>query len=413
MAARRIGLADLASALPPGGLTLVSACSAESHLLAAAVEAAGPALGAMTFCGIFVAGLNRRTWLWSSESRALTFFMTPEFRSAADRVDFLPLCYQDILAHLSLHPPTAALFMCAPPDVAGNCSFGTEVAFLADLWREIPVRIAHINPMMPRTAGDHGIPFAELTAYLEADQPLLTASSGGPDPIAEAIAGHVAPFVEDGATLQTGLGRVPDAVLSALSDRRNLRLHTGLAGDGVLKLLRAGALASGSSAVVGVAIGSHELYDAVEDPTFQFQPVSVTHGARHLAAIDGLVTINSALEVDLFGQAFAELPRGGLMSGPGGATDYARGARPGGGVRIIALPASASSGRISRIVAPGAGAGPVSLSRMDIDVVVTEHGAADLRGLGYDARAEALVGIAAPDHRADLAEAWSEMGARL
>ena len=96
------------------------------------------------------------------------------------------------------------------------------------------------------------------------------------------------------------------------------------------------------------------------------------------------------------------------MSGPGGATDYARGARPGGGTRIIALPASASGGRISRIVAPGAAAGPVSLSRMDIDVVVTEHGAADVRGLGYEARAEALVAVAPPDHRSDLAEAWRE-----
>jgi acyl-CoA hydrolase len=413
MSPRRIEFHDLASVLPPGGLTLVSSCSAESAQLAAAVEQAGAALGAMTFCGIFVPGLNRRTWLPSPASQVLTFFLTPELRAAGRQVEFLPLCYQDILACLRGRKPSAALFMCAPPDEDGNCSFGTEVAFIAELWREIPVRIAHINPSMPRTFGDPGIPFAELSAYLEGDEALLAASEAGADPIARAIADHAAPFVSDGATLQTGLGKIPDAILNALRSRRELRLHTGLLGDGGLALLRSGAMAPGPSATAGVAIGSSSLYAAVRDPALQFRPVSTTHGAGVLSRIDNLVTINSALEVDLFGQAFAELTPGGLMSGPGGATDYARGARAAGGVRIVALPATAAGGRVTRIVAPGASAGPVSLSRMDIDVVVTEHGAADLRGRGHDARASALIDIAAPEHRADLTESWAKLQARL
>lgn len=413
MSPQRIGPDRLAQVLPPGGLTLVSSCSAESAFLAEAVDQAGEALGAMTFSGIFVPGFNRRTWLANASCRVLTFFMTPELRTQRARVDFLPLCYQDILACLRKRRPAAALFMCAPPDANGRCSFGTEVAFIADLWREIPVRIAHINPSMPRTTGDPGIPFADLTAYLEADAPLLAAAPRKPDPVSVAIASHVAPFVTDGATLQTGLGKVPDAVMDALHDRRGLRLHTGLLGDGALRLVRSGAMASGPSAVVGVAIGSHELYRSLDHPAFQFRPVSVTHGADRLAAIGNLVAINSALEVDLFGQAYAELTPAGLMSGPGGASDFARGARPGGGTRIVALPATAAKGRLSRIVAPGKGSGPVSLSRMDIDVVVTEHGAADLRGRGYEARAIALIGVAAPDHRARLAAEWSRAQRKL
>ena len=412
MVPRRIEPGELVDVLPPGGLTLVSACSAESTPLADAVAAAGDALGAMTFSGIFVGGVNRRTWLAGTETRVLTFFLTPELRAAGDRVEFLPLCYQDILAELRRRRPRAAMFMCSPPDNMGQCSFGTEVAFIAELWREIPTRIAHINPAMPRTPGDPGIPFAELTAYVEGDQVLPGMAAAAPDPVADAIAGHMARYVNPGATLQTGLGKIPNAILSSLADRRDLKLHSGLIGDGVLALLDSGALERPGAATVGVAIGSERLYEMLDHPAFQFRPVSVTHDAAILSAIDDLVTINSAVEVDLFGQVYAELTPRGLMSGPGGASDFARGAR-GHGVRIVALPAQAARGTVSRIVSPGTAAGPVSLGRMDVDVVVTEHGSADLRHLGHVARAEALMGIAAPEHRGALAAQWADYARRL
>lgn len=395
----RIGPDDLASVLPPGGLTLVSSCSAESAVLADAVEAVGDALGDMTFCGIFVPGLNRRTWRAGDASRVLTFFQTPELRTKGERVEFLPLCYQDIVREIARRGPQAALFMCSPPDEDGRCSFGTEVAFIAEFWREIPVRIAHINPAMPRTRGDRGIPFEELTAYVEAEQPLVGNAPAPPDAVSSAIAKHVAPFIEDGHTLQTGLGKIPDAVLAALTDRRDLRLHSGLVGDGALALLAAGAL---KSATVGCAIGSPALYASVDRAPFEFKSVAVTHGPELLARLH-IVTINSAIEVDLFGQAYAELGPRGWMSGPGGASDYARGARMQ-GLRIVALPASAKG--ISRVVLPSDARGPVSLGRMDIDVIVTEHGAADLRSLSHDARAAALITVAAPEHREALAEGW-------
>jgi acyl-CoA hydrolase len=414
MAPRRIAADALASVLPPGGLTLVSSCSAESDLLVAMVANAGEALGNMRFSGIFVPGLNRPTWRAGAGSRVLTFFQTPDLRAEAQRVDFLPLCYGQISALYRAAPPKAVLFMCSPPDEEGMCSFGPETAFIPDFWRTAAVRIAHINPAMPRTRGDPGIPFAELTAFVEGEQALKGTPQSAPDPVAQAIARHAAPFIEDGATLQTGLGKVPDAVLDALHERRDLRLHTGLVGDGGLRLVRSGAMAPGPSALVGVAIGSPTLYAGLDDPHFQFRPVSVTHDLRIAGAADHLVTVNSALEVDLFGQVYSEVGPRGALSGPGGASDFIAAARLSPrGLRLVCLPADAAKGTVSRIIDPADARGPASLSRLDTDVVVTEHGAADLRGKGHDARAQALIAIAAPALRDPLAETWRRISDRL
>lgn len=409
----RIQGEDIASVLPPGGVTFVQGCSGHSDLLARAVMAAGPAIGPMTFTGIFVPGLNRATWLANPECRVRTYFMTPELKAAGDAVDFLPLCYADILSDLRGMRIDAALFMVSPPDERGICSFGSVVDFLAEIWPDIPVRIAHINPNMPRTKGQPGIPFEALTAFVEAEAPLPAMRPAPDSLLAERIGAHIAPFIGDGSTVQTGLGKIPDAVLRALSGRRDLRIHSGLIGDAVLDLLAAGVLAPGASIQGGVAIGSPALYTAIDGPAFSFKPVAYTHDPRVIGAIPRFVTINSALEVDLFGQAYVELSPSGWMSGPGGATDFARGARVGGGLRIVALPADASSGDITRIVAPGQGAGPVSLGRMDIDIVVTEHGAADLRGLGHGDRAERLLSVASPRHRPALRTQWRDYARNL
>jgi acyl-CoA hydrolase len=412
---RRIAPEELASVLPRGGRVLVQGATGEPGVLAEAVMAAGPDLGALIFTGAFIPGVNRCTYLANDDCRVETFFLTPELKAApADQVTFLPLCYNDIRARLSTIAIDAALFMCSPPDADGCCSFGPAVDFLAEIWPGIPVRIAQINPSMPRTPGDPGIPFDEITAFVEQDAPFDAPADTREDPVANAIAEHIAPFVPDGACLQMGVGKVPGAVLQALTGRRNLRVHSGLIVDEVVDLLVAGALASGASVLAGVAIGSARLYKAISGPSFEFRPVSVTHSAAAIAAIPNFISINSALEVDLLGQVHSELGPNGLMSGPGGASDYARAARLSpGGLRIIALAASAAKGGISRIVPAGQGAGPVSLGRFDVDVVVTEHGAADLRGLDYAARAESLLSIADPAHRADLSESWARYAARL
>jgi acyl-CoA hydrolase len=413
MAPKRFDRDTLGEVLPAGGLTLLSGCTAESAFLADALDAAGERLGAMTFSATVVPGLNQRAPMPNPDCRVLTFFMTPELRALGDAVEFLPLCYNDILAELRRRKPAAALFMCAPPDADGMCSLGVQLEFIAELWEEIPVRIAHINPAMPRTSGHRGIPFEALTAYCEEEQPLMEGPGDAGDAIADRIAAYIVDHVPDGATLQTGVGKIPGAVLRSLTGRRNLRFHSGLVGDAILDLIDAGAMAPGCSATVGVAIGGTRLYDAVSKPPFVFRPVSVTHGLETLGALDNLVTINSALEVDLLGQAYAELADGGLMSGPGGASDFARGARAAGGLRIIALPADGKRGSITRIVSPGQSKGPVSLGRMEIDMVVTEHGVADLRAKTYAARALALIAIAGPQFRDQLASDWKDYAGRL
>ena len=414
MAPRRLQLDDLASALPSGGRVLVGGCSGESLLFADAVMRAGANLGATTFTGIFAPGVNTRTYIANPRCRLETFFLTPEMKAAGEAMQLLPLCYGDILARLRAIPIDAAIFMATPPDAEGRCSFGPIVDFLAELWPRIPVRIAHINPRLPRVAASAGaIPFAEITAFIEGEQELLGFAESVDDAVSQAIGEHVAGFVANGSTIQTGLGKIPTAALRALRSRRGLRVHSGLIPEAVCDLMDAGALAPGAAIVGGVAIGSRRLYDRVGQAAFRFEPVSHTHSPRIVGALDKPVAINSALEVDLFGQAYSELGPHGLMSGPGGASDMARGVWVAGGLRIVALAASAAKGRISRIVAPGAAAGPVSLGRMDTDVVVTEYGAADLRGLDHHERARALIAVAPPDHREGLQQSWAGLAARF
>lgn len=414
MAPQHLDPAELARVLPAGGRTLVLACSGESLLLAEAVLRAGSALGAMTFTGIFVPGLNGLTYLANPLCRVETFFLTPELKAAGDAVNFLPLCYRDILSRLRTIRIDAALFMATTPDADGWCGFGPVVDFLAELWPRIPVRIAHLNPLMPRTHGHRGIPYSELTAVLESEQEMLGfAEADGDHPVADAIAQHVARWIRDGATIQTGLGKIPGTVLRSLRSRRNLRIHSGLIGDAVAELEEAGALADGCAVTGGVAIGSRRLYDAVRGSTYRFEPVSHTHAPAIVSSIENFIAINSAIEVDLLGQAYAEMGLGGLMSGPGGASDFARGAWCGGGLRIVALPASAAKGAVSRIVAPNGGTGPVSLGRMDTDIVVTEFGAADLRGLSHYERARALMAVAPANHREALESAWAGFAAKF
>ncbi len=397
MAPARFRPGELGRQLPKGGMVWWHGCSGESALLQ--TELAQGDLSNAEFTGIFVPGINRLEPLLSAGAKVQSFFMLPELAARPAQTHFLPLCYRDIHCTLLRNPPSAAIFMVAPPDADGICSFGTVTDFLADLWRAIPVRIAHINPMMPPTRGGYGIPFSELTAYTEAPEPLKE-SDPGDDATAQRIAALAAELIPDGATIQAGLGRMPEAVLRALTSHRDLAVHSGLIGDATLHLLEAGAMRADHPVTAGVAIGTRRLYDAVSGAAFCFRPPSYTHDIRVLAGLDRFVTINSAIEVDLLGQAYAEAMPKGLVSGPGGASDFAAGARGQDGLRLLVLPATA--GKSSRIIRPDQAQGPVSLGRFDTDIVVTEHGTADLRGLSRQGRAEALIAIAAPEFQQNL-----------
>jgi acyl-CoA hydrolase len=389
--------------LPHGARVLVQGAAGESSVLAAAAEAAAAAQRPdLRFEGVFLPGVNTNTYGAAKGCAVTTFFLTPELKAAGGGVEFLPIGYNDIALRLRASPPDAALFMASPPDAAGACSFGVAVDFLAELWPSVPIRIAHLNPDMPRTRGTPGIPFDSLTAFIEARTPLITLADAADDATRKAIGARVAVLVPDGAAVQAGIGNIPGACMRALAGKKGLRIHSGFVSDWAVDLLASGAVAA--PVTTGLAIGSARLYAAASSEMFDFRPVSHTHAPDVLRGLEALVTINAALEVDLLGQVYSEFGPTGFASGPGGALDFARGAKLGGGLRIIALPSEARGA--SRIVGPGAGRGPVSLSRFDVDVVVTEHGATDLRGCSHDARAERLVAIAAPRHRGALAASW-------
>jgi acyl-CoA hydrolase len=401
---KTIAPAEIGNVVPQGALCWISACSAESAAFREGLS--GLSRPDLTFTSIFVPGLNKPDYLLDTGARIITFFMLPEFAgpkfAGTDRVDFLPLSYRDIRALLAANPPQAALVMVSPPGADGRCSFGPVTDFIADLWEQIPMLVGHINPLLPPTSGTPGIPLERFAAVIESVQP-LPESDPGTDEVSSRMAALVASMVPDGATIQAGLGRAPEAVLRGLADKRDLAIHSGLIGDSTLHLLRAGALRTDNPITAGVAIGTRALYDAVSDSRFTFRPPSHTHDITTLAHIERLVTINSAIEVDLDGQAHSEMTPAGLISGPGGASDFAAGARGRESLRIVVLPSTAAKGTVSRIVATKDAIGPISLGRFDIDLVVTEHGVADLRGLSHAARRAALVAVADPAHRDRLA----------
>ncbi|MEQ8367217.1 MAG: acetyl-CoA hydrolase/transferase C-terminal domain-containing protein [Roseicyclus sp.] len=396
MAPERITPNRIADILPREGRVWLGLCSGETALLREGLI--GRTLPGLTFTGIVVPGLNRLDHVLATGARVTTFFMTPELAGAGAQLDFRPLPYFGIQAYLQDNPPDAAILMLSPPDADGLCSFGTVTDFIADLWPRIPTIIAHINPRMPRTSGTPGIPFERLSAVIEAPQELPEADPGL-DEVSERFAAYAATLVPNGATVQAGIGRAPEAVLRGLTGKRDLAIHSGLIGDSAIDLLESGALRDVHPITAGVAIGTRRLYDAVSGAGFRFRPPSFTHDVSTHGMIERLITINSAISVDLDGQVYAEATPKGLVSGPGGASDFAAGAR-GAGLRIIVLPSSTAHS--SRIVAPGAGDGPVSLGRFDTDLIVTEHGIADLRGKGPEARRAAMCAIAAPAYRKDL-----------
>ena len=401
---------DIIAALPQGARVLVQGAAGESRALAQAVSRS--ARTDLSFVGVWLPGVNGETYGAERGVRVTTFFLTPQLKAARGGVEFLSLGYNDIRTYLQAERIDACMTMLSPPDTNRRCSFGAAVDFIGELWPSIPVRVGHINPNAPHTGGHEGIPCGALTHVLEADEPLATAPAEREDQVSQAIAAHFAPFVSDGATVQAGIGKLPGVCLRALRGKRELRVHSGLIGDWAVDLLEAGALAA-APIVTGLALGSEWLYGAISSPRFSFRPVAYTHSIVEISKLQRFVTLNSALEVDLLGQGYSEAGADGLSSGPGGSLDFARGAKLAGGLRVIVLPSSAARGAVSRVVAAGAGRGPVTLSRFDIDVVITEHGAADLRGLGHDARAARLVAIADPAHRAGLSEAWRDYRARV
>jgi acyl-CoA hydrolase len=409
---------DWPSLLKPGMRVYAPGTTAESPLLRDALTTAPEAAAGVHFLGVWLPGINHTDYAGLHPgARATAFFIGRELRAsfAAGRIDLMTLSYFEVYRYLQNHAAIdLAVVQTAPPDGDGRLSFGVGNDFTPAVAGSARKILAHVNPRMPRTQGAGSIALDRVDYLIEGGSPLL-ADDPADDPVWRAIGRHIATLVRDGDTIEVGIGRV-QGVLSALTAARRLKLHTGAVTSPLFDLLAAGALAEGDGAVTcGIAFGSDALYRLVADSAVvRFAPVGETHDIATLRRIERFIAINGVIEVDLLGQANAETADGRQVSGAGGLLDFMRGARLSpGGLGIIALPATAGGGSVSRIVPALPAAAPVSVTRGDIDVVVTEHGIADLRLKAIDARAEALIAIAAPAHRDALADAWDALRRRM
>ena len=418
----KIAAERLPGLLRPGMTVFVQGASGEPRPLLHALAAAPEASAGVHYAGCMIPGVNTvDPASFHQGARLTSFFVFGDIaRShAAGRVRLLPLHYSGIWDYLARLQIDLALLQVTPPDRHGRCSLGVSVHFVPAVLDRARAIVAEVNAAMPRPAHSHELDYDRLDYVVETDRPLVALATGGPAPEIDRIGRNVASLIEDGDTIQIGIGKVPAAVLASLRDRRDLGLHGGLVSDEVAELHAAGVLTGARKShergvmVCTAALGSEAVYRwAGRCRDLRFAPVSHTHDLRVIARIDRFVAINSVLAVDLSGQANAETVGGRQVSGTGGLLDFVRGARLSkGGRSILALPSTAG-GRTSRIVPRLGESDVVSCPRADADVVVTEHGVADLRDRSIDERAEALIAIAAPAFRSALAGEWAEIRRR-
>ncbi|AZN49990.1 MULTISPECIES: acetyl-CoA hydrolase/transferase family protein [Pseudomonas] len=409
--------AAVVALLRPGMNVFVPGVSGESLAFYRALQAEPGAAAGVRFIGAHFPGINTSDYLGlHGEARQRGYFMQPGLRAglADGRAQLLPLDYPAIWRDLLTLDIDLAIAQVSPPDAEGRCSLGPSQDFLPAIWARARQRIAHINSQVPPTAGSFHIDYAELHGAFHCDEPLLEFVPGGDTPSA-ALVEAVVSLVRDSDTLECGIGTLPNAILGALHGHRNLRVWSGMATAAMAGLIDAGAISGHAAVNAGVALGDAAFYRRIgDDPTFFFRPVAQTHDVRRIAALPGFCAINSAVEVDLFGQVNADTLRGRQVAGVGGLPAFVSGASLSeGGRSIIALNAATQDGRFSRIVGQLDGQTLVALPRHGADYVVTEYGIAALRGLDLHSRAKALIAIAAPAFRDELARGWQERLGRL
>ncbi|MFA6471819.1 MAG: acetyl-CoA hydrolase/transferase C-terminal domain-containing protein, partial [Candidatus Latescibacterota bacterium] len=324
--------------------------------------------------------------------RLNTFFIGRAARDAVVRgdADYTPIFLSEIpklmnSGRLHIH---VALVQVTPPDTFGNCSLGISVETVKAAVVNADYVIAQVNPQMPRTLGDSFVSVELLDAIVEYTEPVMEYLPEEPDETDERIGYYVSRLVPNGSTIQAGIGRIPNAVLKHLADKRNIGVHSEMFSDGIIDLYEAGVINNNQKTfhpgkvIAAFCIGTKRLYDTIDNnPIFEFYPTDYVSDPRNISRNDNMVAINSALEVDLTGQVCADSLGHQFYSGIGGQADFIRGsALARGGRPIIAIPSTAKNGTISRIVpylSPGAG---VVTTRGDVHYVVTEYGIAYLHG---------------------------------
>jgi acyl-CoA hydrolase/GNAT superfamily N-acetyltransferase len=354
---------------------------------------------------------------FASRFRHTAFFIGANVREAVQSgaADFLPVFLSEIPSLIRSRRVRldVALIQVSPPDAHGFVSLGVSVDVVRAAVECADLVLAEVNPHMPRTHGDSFVPVSRIDRLIPVDRPLAELRPEAPGDVERAIGRHVATLVPNGATIQVGIGRIPDAVLAALANHRDLGVHTEMLSDGVMRLVESGVITGARKTlltgklVTSFVMGSQELYAWADDhPALELRPSDFTNDPSVIARNDGMVSINSALAVDLTGQVASDTLKGQFFSGIGGQVDFVRGAaRSRAGKAIIALLSTAKGGELSRICPVlDEGTGVVT-SRGDVRYVVTEYGVADLWGRNIRERALALIEIAHPKFRAGLLEA--------
>ena len=413
----KCSLADAVARLRPRMKVFVPPACGEPRALVGEICRQAPTLSDLTLLG----GIHLGDYPWARVEHAPLRFATWHMSRHLDdarrrgRVEFVPIRYVDLTREFvagGAWAPDCVLVHCAPPDPGGYLSLGVSVGVTLPAARRAPLVLAQVNPAMPRTLGNAFLHRSQIDAWVEVDEPLTPYPPPVVGEVERAIGRRVAALVPDGATVQVGVGAIPQAVLDALVDHRDLALHSLLV-DSSVTLVERGVVTNALKRIhrgrmdIAEAMGTRRLFDFVHDnPLVNMESSALVHDPETVARLDRFVAINSALEVDLSGQVTAESLGPRQVAGIGGQFDFVLGAsRSRGGAAVIALPSTGGEGRVSRIVerlAPGAA---VTSPRFLADWVVTEHGAAALKGKGERGRAEALIAVAHPLFRGELERA--------
>ena len=394
---------DLSGLIRPGDGILWGQAGAEPQTLVEALVAQRAAFsGATLFLGINYSGIVRPEH--ADHLRLTAYCGAGHNRALADAgvLDIHPHPYSRLGALIRSRAIRAdvVLVQVSPPNARGEYSLGLAAEYLVPALEVCRSVIAEVNDRIPWTYTDRLLKDKDFALAVHSARAPAPVPHGAPGRIELEIARHCAGFIPDGATLQFGLGALPDAVLAGLGERKGLRVHSGALGDGIVELMQRGVI---TEATGGVLLGTQKLFEfARANPKLRLRSSDYTHDPRVLAGIERFVAVNSALEVDLTGQVNAEVAGGSYVGAVGGALDFIRAANQSpGGVSIIALPSSVGT-KASRIVARLSG--PVATPRSEAGVIVTEHGVADLRGLTLRERAPRMIAIAAPAFRERLAQ---------
>ncbi len=334
------------------------------------------------------------------------------------RADYLPCFFSQIPSLFdTVLPIDVAMITVSPPDTSGYCSLGVSVDYTRKAVQTARLVIAEVNPNMPRTHGESFVHSSEIDYFVNVDEPLYELKPPQISDVENAIGRHVAELIDDEACLQLGIGGIPDAVLANLGDFKNLGIHSEMISNGVKDLVEKGVVTCSKKTlhpgkiVVAFMMGTQSFYQWTNDnPMIEMHPVDYVNDPFVIGGNDHMVSINSAIEVDLLGQVCADTMGTQQFSGVGGQVDFVRGARLSvGGKAVIALPSTAKNGEISRIAPFIKQGAAVTTSRNEVDYIVTEYGIAALRGATTRQRAQALINIAHPRFREELSSNAREL----